>query len=180
MKKAAIILNVRHAIGIEYYTMDSNILSLFVSAFLAFCLMRGDKVPKWLTISKYVSVCMLTVTILVTMFILSPMIENGFYIFMFTDQMLYNHTLCPILALVSFLLLEKHQLGRKDIWWPVGATMLYAVILIILNLTRTVDGPYPFLQVYNQTILATIGWAVLILGGTAGISAAVYALRKNK
>ena len=173
-------LNVRHALGIEYYTMDSNILSLIISAILAYYLIKGGKIPKWVSIAKYVAVCMLTVTILVTAFILSPMIENGFYIFMFTDQMLYNHTLCPILSLISFLLLEKHNLVKKDIWWPIGATLLYAFILIILNLCHVVDGPYPFLQVYNQTLLATFGWAALILGGAAGISAGVYALRKNK
>jgi hypothetical protein len=150
-------LNVRHALGIEYYTMDSNILSLIISAILAYYLIKGGKIPKWVSIAKYVAVCMLTVTILVTAFILSPMIENGFYIFMFTDQMLYNHTLCPILSLISFLLLEKHNLVKKDIWWPIGATLLYAFILIILNLCRVVDGPYPFLQVYNQTLLATFG-----------------------
>ncbi|MBR6134340.1 hypothetical protein IKQ38_02575 [Candidatus Saccharibacteria bacterium] len=173
-------LNVRQALGIEYYTMDSNILSLIISSILAYYLIKGGKISKWVSVAKYVAVCMLAVTILVTVFILSPMIENGFYIFMFTDQMLYNHTLCPILSLVSFLLLEKHNLIKKDIWWPIGATLLYAFVLIILNLCRVVDGPYPFLQVYNQSLIATFGWAVLILGGTAGISAGIYALRKNK
>lgn len=173
-------LQVKGALGIEYYTMDSNLLALAASSAYIFYTLRGKPQPKWLNILKYVSTTMLAVTFLVVIFVLSPMLENGLYILLLTDQMLYNHLICPILAIASFLLLEKHNLKNKDILWPIGTTLLYAVILIILNLCRVIDGPYPFLQVYNQSIFATLGWAILILGGTGLISFATLHLRKEK
>lgn len=173
-------LRVKGAIGIEYYTMDSNLLALVASTAYVFYMLRGKSQPKWLNILKYISTTMLAVTFLVVIFVLSPMLENGLYILLLTDQMLYNHLICPLLAIISFLLLEKHNLKNKDILWPIGATLLYAIVLIILNLCHIVDGPYPFLQVYNQSILATLGWAILILGTTGLISFATLRLRKEK
>lgn len=173
-------LQVKGAIGIEYYTMDSNLLALIASSAYLFYEITNKKLPKWASIIKYISTTMLAITFLVVIFILSPMIENGLYTFLLTDQMLYNHTICPILSILSFIFIEKHNLVKADIKWPIIATMIYAVILLTLNMLKLVDGPYPFLQVYNQTILATIGWAILILGITAVISYATLHLRKQK
>ena len=34
--------------------------------------------------------------------------------------------------------------------------------MIILNITRTFNGPYPFLKVYEQKIYMTIIWILII------------------
>lgn len=196
MRKAALIINaaiivfeiigiivrlrVKGALGIEYYTMDSNLLALIASSTYIFFELARKELPKWVSIIKYISTTMLAVTFLVVIFVLSPMIENGLYTFLLTDQMLYNHTICPILAIISFALLEKHNLKKQDLKWPIFATLTYAAILLTLNILRIVDGPYPFLQVYNQSVIATIGWAVLILGAAAAISFAVLRLQRHK
>ena len=173
-------LNVKHSIGIEYYTMDSNLLALISAILYIFSSKRKQKKSVEISILKLISTVMLTVTFLVVVFVLSPMLENGHYILMLTDQMLYNHTICPILAILSFIFFEEYALKKSHIIWPIASTAIYAVILITLNLLHIIDGPYPFLQVYNQPVIATIGWSILILGGTGALSYLYYAIKKHQ
>lgn len=168
------------SLGIEYYTMDSNLLALVAALAFIICIFTHKNLPKWLSILRYTATTMLSVTFFVVIFILAPMLEHGYVILLFTDQMLFNHLICPTLSFVSFILFEKHPLKLRDINWPVGVTILYAIILVALNLCHVVDGPYPFLQVYDHSIFITLGWTVLILGGTAGISYSLLRLRKQK
>jgi len=41
---------------------------------------------------------------------------------------------------------------------------------IILNVLKIVEGPYPFLRVYEQPILHSIIWTILILAITYAIA----------
>ena len=41
--------------------------------------------------------------------------------------------------------------GIHIILWPAAASLFYGVVALILNVLRIMDGPYFFLQVYEQT-----------------------------
>lgn len=168
------------SLGIEYYTMDSNLLTLVASAILIFYIVTHKRIPKWLSLLRYTATTMLSVTFLVVVLILAPMLEHGYAILLLTDQMLYNHLICPILSFISFVFFEEHPFKLRDINWPIGVTILYAIILVALNLCHVVDGPYPFLQVYDHSVLVTLCWTILILGGTTGISYGLLRLRRLK
>ena len=56
--------------------------------------------------------------------------------------------------------------------------VLYAAVIVTLNLTRTVRGPYPFLLVYEQPVWASLLWAGVILG-TAWLIALLLVLVKR-
>ena len=45
---------------------------------------------------------------------------------------------------------------------PFISLFVYGIPIIILNITRTLDGPYPFLRVYNQPIYMTIIWIIIL------------------
>jgi hypothetical protein len=94
--------------------------------------------------------------------------------------MLFTHTLCPLLALASFALLEHDRVSSKDIPAAMIFTLAYATIMIILNIAKVVVGPYPFLMVYNQPIWASILWCVGILGGAAVLTWGIIKLRRHK
>ena len=49
-------------------------------------------------------------------------------------------------------------------------TLIYALILMALNLMRVVEGPYPFLRVYEQPVYMSIIWVIVILGSAYGIA----------
>lgn len=149
----------------RFYTQDSNFFAAISSILLLAYLFKGDEVPKWLTKMRYVAVLVLAITFVITAVVLAPMYGKD-YFRMFTDgSKLYQHLLCPLLFFISFFAFERRVPKEKScIYCGVLPTVVYAVVLVILNLLKIVDGPYPFLRVYNQSIFVSFMWAVCILG----------------
>ena len=165
---------------IEYYTEESNIFLLIVSSIYVFYLLTKRKIPKWLSILKHMAVLGLSITFLVVIFVLAPMYNFNYGWMLFYKAMLYHHTLCPILAFITYLFVEEHKLSKKDIPYTMIFTLAYTVILITCNLLKIVEGPYPFLMVYKQPIYMSILWVILIDGGAYLLSKGIYKIKKQK
>ena len=153
-----------------FYTEDSNILSACICAMVAVgqlvCIFTGKELPRWLHTLKYIATCCLTMTFLTVVFVLGPMYEdgNGWYIMLFTGSMLYHHFLNPVLAILSLVLFERlPRLPLRQVWWALVPTILYGLYDLHGNITGTIDGPYPFMRVYDQTIQETLMWFTIIL-----------------
>ena len=82
--------------------------------------------------------------------------------------MLYHHTLCPLIALASFILIEKYD--DLNVLHGLIFTIIYAIIMIALNVLKIVEGPYPFLLVYNQPVIVSVLWTIVILAITYAIA----------
>ena len=83
---------------------------------------------------------------------------------LFTDSMLYHHFLNPVLAILSLVLFERlPRLPLGQVWWALVPTILYGLYDLHGNITGTIDGPYPFMRVYDQTIQETLMWFAIIL-----------------
>ena len=83
---------------------------------------------------------------------------------LFYDSNLYQHLLCPIIAIISFLFFEKETiLSSKIIVWGVIPTVIYGIICVILNAFNVIIGPYPFFYVYLIPWYYLILWYVGIL-----------------
>ena len=82
--------------------------------------------------------------------------------------MLYHHTLCPVLAIISFVFLERYE--NLHAIQGLYFTAIYGIIMISLNILKIVEGPYPFLLVHNQPIIHSIIWTVLIFAITYAIA----------
>lgn len=167
----------------QYYTQDSNYLAMICSAvyavFLLRSLLRGKAVPRWAETLHYLSVCCLCVTFLVVLFVLAPIPEVGFRIFI-VEAMLYQHLLCPVVATLSFLLFERPFLSRYApfaAWIP---TILYAIVSTTMNVARLWYGPYPFLLVYEQPIYMSVLWAILIPFGALTVAWLLYLPKRPK
>ena len=105
-------------------------------------------------------------TFLTVVFVLGPMYEdgNGWYIMLCTSSMLYHNLLNPLAAIFSFVLLERSpRLPRSTVKWALLPTVLYGGIILWLNIQRVVDGPYPFMKVYDQSVQASVLWCIAIL-----------------
>ena len=153
-----------------FYTEDSNILSACICAMVAVgqlvCIFTGRELPHWLHTLKYIATCCLTMTFLTVVFVLGPMYEdgNGWYIMLFTGSMLYHHFLDPVLAILSLVLFERlPRLPLGQVWWALVPTILYGLYDLHGNITGAIDGPYPFMRVYDQTIQETLMWFTIIL-----------------
>ena len=142
-----------------FYTQVSNLITLASS--VAF-LVAGPAVAPL----RYLSSCMLTMTFLVTLFVLVPM-GGGFNQLMLLGNGLYHHTLCPLVSVTSYVLWEAH--GGS--WLaPVVVTTVYGVTMLYLNYRRVFDGPYPFFRVHNQSVTASVVWTLVLIVAIAVIS----------
>ena len=93
-----------------FYTQDSNYLAMAASVF--FCVyamkeLRGkSEMPKWVHSLRYITVSCMMVTFFVVVFVLMPMAGENSLFLLFGWAMLYQHTLCPLLACLSFFVFE--------------------------------------------------------------------------
>ena len=171
-----ITINNSHTFSFEYYTNDSNLLMLISSGLFIFYSITYKSIPKWLKTLKYISVAALTITILTVLFILGPMMNFDYGFLLFTGQMFIYHLLCPILAIISFVLYEDYK--SKDVMPAMIYTLVYALVLIILNILNIVDGPYPFLKVNSQPVITSIIWFGVLFAFNYAIS--YYIIKFNK
>ena len=84
-----------------------------------------------------------------------------------------------VLSLFSFMFLEDYKLKLNNIKYPVIITTIYGFILILLNIFKVIDGPYPFLRVYNQTLLVSITYFIVMTLGCLFISYLIILPKKK-
>ncbi len=152
-----------------YYTQISNIITL-VSSFVLVAA-RSNELS---AVLRYLSSCMLTMTFMITLFVLVPM-GGGFRKLMLSGNGLYHHTLCPILSVTSYVMWEQHS----SLWiLPTVLTFIYGIIMLVMNGKGLFDGPYPFFRVRNQSKLATVVWMVVLIGIITAISIGICKVAK--
>lgn len=171
-----------HGLGnFAFYTQDSNYLA--AAASLLYCVyavksLRGsDEMPQWVGTLRYISVSCLMVTLFVVLLVLMPMSGENALFMLYGGSMLYQHTICPILAAVSFFALEGWEpFPKRAIVKALIPTLAYALVAVILNVLRVIEGPYPFLMVYAQPWYMSVLWCVVILGIAAILALGVRSL----
>ena len=160
-----IIVGQMHRIGFEYYTEESNLIALLVAIVYLIYLLKNKGIPKWLCYLKYIANVNLTITLLVVIFILIPTYDFDVYGLLIKDGMKYHHLICPLISLTSFLFFERlGRFSKKDVFVGLSLTFIYAVVIILSNIFGIIEGPYKFLLIKEQTLIASIGWFVLIIG----------------
>jgi hypothetical protein len=168
-------------ISIEFYTEDSNILALITSSIFVIYMLNKKEIPRWLKLLKYATTICLSVTFIVVIFILAPMYNFNYPYLLFYNSLLYQHLLCPILSIITFTYFDNlGDFNIKDNFTSLSLTLLYAIILIILNILKLVIGPYPFLMVYEQSILISIIWFIIIFTLAYLIGYMLRVISKNK
>ena len=161
--------------GFIYYTELSNMFLLIAAAINIYETIkilksnRKSDIPMTAWRIFHAAVSVTTVTFLVVLFVLSWM-YNGLWYVLTAGSMLYTHTLCPLIALGTFITFAPKKFAPIDALKASSFTFIYGLIAIILNVLRVIEGPYPFLLVYRQPIWATIVWIISILGGAYVIS----------
>lgn len=166
----------------QYYTIDSNILQLLVSAAIIFCLRKDDDgtVPVWLHAVHLICAVCLTITFLIALLVLAP--QKGFDYYFFSDVAPINHFLGPLLSVLTFLFLEKPDSGvpKKAVFAPLAATLFYGNVLLLLNWLRVVEGPYFFLQVHDEKASTVILWFAIISVLCIALAAVYLLLRRRR
>ena len=165
------------SLDLRYYTIDSNIFAL-ISAILY--VYTRKKIPKAVQLAKYSSTLSLLITFLVVIFVLYPMYDFNFQLMFLDGSNLLMHIVCPLIALISFIFFEEIDLDNsfRNNVGSLYFTIVYAIILISLNILRVLVGPYPFLEVYNQPVFMSVLWITGIMIAAFILSRLLMMLKK--
>jgi len=136
-----------------YYTTTSNFLALVVSFLFCvvslWCLIKKISIPHWLNTFRFVSNVNLMVTFIISTFIIVPLYPNLFEFMLLKTPGIFQHVLCPLISLISFLLFEKQKnLSKNSIILALIPTISYGAINLTLNLLKITSGPYPFFYLF--------------------------------
>ena len=147
----------------QYYTIDSNILQMLVSAAIVFRILyrKEERVSARLSILHLVCAVNLTITFLIALLVLAP--QEGFAYYFIENVAPINHLLGPLLSVITFLFLEESEkLPGIAVFIPMAATLLYGITALILNALRILDGPYFFLRIYDESLGTIVFWFAII------------------
>ena len=172
-------------IGLEafcYYTVNSNILLFITSIIMCYYYIRiinNKKVKdsKLFSVFRYMSILSVVVTFFVVLTVMAP--QYGFFNMIIGGSFFAHHLLCPILGLASFVLFEKYVYSNMDTFRSLYYTLIYSTVLLFLNILKVIEGPYPFLKVYEQHVFVTVFWLIAIIGGAACFSLIIRFLNKK-
>ncbi len=151
-----------------HFTNDINILlSVSNIVYILTLLIKKDVAFIGLLLRYMATACL--VLIFIATFYLASTIETNYVEglkFYLTDKsFLFFNLLNPIISVVSFTRFEgdRRLNKKKTIYLAMLPTLLYGIVLVILNLTNTVVGPYPFLMVNANAPLVSIICMIVIL-----------------
>ncbi len=171
-----------YAFGIglfEWYTVDSNVLQLFISALVVYYCLKDKPIPDAVTILHFISAVGLTVTFLIAAFVLAP--EGGIGYYFLENVAPINHFIGPLLSVISLVALEKtNKLPLNIIVWPAAVSLFYGIVCLILNAVNLLSGPYFFLKVYEQPAGVIVIWFTIIAILCVGLAFAYYKLKWRK
>lgn len=152
-------------IAIEFFTEESNLLLLASSIIFVYYMILNRQIPKWVHTFKFISTYTVTITLFVVLFILIPLGNFNYSLFLFGGTMLYHHTICPILAIITFLYYDNLKPYRKSIEYKgLSLVMAYALVMILFNAFDILEGPYSFLMIKKQSVFVSIIWFIIIIG----------------
>lgn len=175
---------------LKYYTQQSNLLLLaacFAAAMFQWpAFQHGCDIPAWVRLLKYVATCCIAVTLTVVVFVLSPSEAAtggcaGYFDTLWGGTNFYFHFVCPILAIVNFVLFEKNSDFKPSATLlALLPTILYAAVALSLNIARLMVGPYFFLHIYEQPVYMSCLWFGVILGGAYVLAYVLYKANRTQ
>lgn len=117
------------------FTVNSNILAaLSVTMTIPYTIdglrKHNYHLPRWVTVFAFAGVTAVTLTFLISLFILSPV--KGFRL-IFSGSRFFLHGVCPILAFVAFcFFMSAQRLSAADQVIALVPVLLYAVLYYIM------------------------------------------------
>nr|MCR5293893.1 hypothetical protein [Lachnospiraceae bacterium] len=117
------------------FTVDSNILCglsmLLCIPYTVDGLRTGCyHLPDWVVTLMHITVTGVTLTFLVSLFILSPV--KGF-VLIFTGSRFFLHGVCPVVAIVTFCcFINNHLIGLKESALALIPVFIYAMVYLVM------------------------------------------------
>ena len=161
----------------RYFTIDSNLLAALSSLLLLPYLprlSRGAPLPDWLWTVRLASTAAVAVTLATVMLFLAPI--RG-YDYMLDGPDLYLHLICPVLYILSFVLLEgKSGVPARGALWGVLPVFVYGLVYMYMVVAHRRWPDFYFLNRGDRWYLS----ALIMVLATAGISLGLWAGNRRR
>ena len=162
-----------------YYTQLSNVVGIVSSVlYILFRNTGREGLGRFVRAVRYLGVCVLAMTFVVVMFIFIP-VSGSVKSLLDTPHGVLQHAVCPVISVASYVFFEKGLRARRAVLIPLGATAVYAFAIYTLNFLRLAPAPYPFFDVYNNSIVGLVLWFLGLLLLIGALSVAVFACNRR-
>ncbi|MBR0161307.1 MAG: hypothetical protein IJQ02_08530 [Oscillospiraceae bacterium] len=117
------------------FTVNSNILAAISMAMIIPYTVDGIRknnyhLPRWVTVFAFAGVTAVTLTFLISLFILSPV--KGFHL-IFSGSRFFLHGVCPILAFLAFcFFMSEQRVSFQDANIAVFPVLIYAIVYFVM------------------------------------------------
>ena len=160
----------------KYFTVDGNIFCAVAALIALISLIRGSHYSNRVFLLKF-SAAVTGMLIFIVAMALVPFMGRSL---IYETDMFILHILNPAFCLISFLLFDDRmiELRKREILYTLIPTIIYGIIVIILCVVKVWTGdeiPYPFLDLYNNPI-----WASIVCMVGIGVLGAAIAFILNK
>ncbi len=125
-------------VGLKTFRMFTVLSNMFVAVTAAMSIpfavdgirKRNYHLPRWIVNLTLSSVTCITLTFLITVFVLSP--KSGFVLMMATGSFLFLHTIVPIVSILSFFFINtSHNVKFKATIYALIPIFAYAVVYLV-------------------------------------------------
>lgn len=146
----------------KYFTVDSNVLVAIGSGIIIYFNIKNlindtNKLPLWAEITKFIGVCGVTIAMLTVILFLGPTLGWGI---MYLGVNALMHLVTPLLALLSFVFLERRKLNINLALTSMAPVVIYgSVYLINVLITQVWEDFYGF----NRDGLWAVSIVIMIL-----------------
>lgn len=126
-------------VGLKTFRMFTVLSNMFVAITAAMSIpfavdgirQKNYHLPRWIVNLTFSSVTCITLTFLITIFILSP--RSGYFEMMISGSFLFMHTIVPIVSILSFLMINTyHNVKLKTSLYALIPVLAYGVVYLIL------------------------------------------------
>ena len=158
-------MRVNRSVIFRYFTVDSNILCAAGCIFSLIQMLRGHQAEsKTLMLFRYASTAAVTVTMMTVLLFLGPVYG---YDAMFSRWNLWLHLLGPILAIVSFVWLERDEAvpEKKHLVLSMLPVIVYGIVyfVMVVLIGKDKDG-WPDFYGVNRNGMWYLSYAVMLAG----------------
>ena len=156
----------------RYFTTLSNVLCAIASLIVAGFALCGN-LPLWVLLLKYVGTAAVTVTLLTVFLFLGPSSHD--WKGLLYGPVLFLHLICPLLAIVSFLVFEKTAMPAWTIVLGAAPVPVYGVLYMRKVVYAPEERRWEDFYGFNRNGKWVLSFALMTLGG-ALIALALWAL----
>lgn len=127
---------------LKFFTVDSNILMGIIALIVGLNERLKNEISKSMYILKLVGTSSVALTMLVTVFYLTPTTASIYGLFgMYHKSNFLYHLVVPILSILVFILYERtNKIKLKEIFWGLVPISIYSIYYVYETLTHINNG----------------------------------------